>query len=81
MMPGSGKGKAKEKKDKDQPPPQQKEKKKVSPAEVQAENKATGQQGKALAASVHVSYHYSTVCGQRSKAEIAEELHARNALE
>ncbi len=75
-MPGNGRGK---KKDERLLPP--KEKKKASQAEVRAENKATGQQGKALAAAVRSSYGYSTICGWRSKAEIAEEFHARNDLE
>ncbi len=77
-MLGSRRGK---KKDKDQPSLQQKEKKRVLQAEVRAEDKATGQQGKASAASVRVSYGFSMVSGQHSKAEIAEEFHARNALE
>ncbi len=75
MMPGSGKGKKKV-----QPPPV-KEKKGPSPAEIRAENRATGQQGKASAASVRAGYGLSTICNRRSKAEIAAEFRARNDLE
>ncbi len=77
-MLGSGKGK---KKDKDQLPPQQKERKRVSPAETRADNKAMGEQGMAAAASIRATYGMKTVSGRRSKAEIAAEFRARNALE
>ncbi len=75
-MPGSKGGKKK-----DERLPLPKEKKKASPAEVQADNKATGQRGKASVAATRVSYGYSTVCSWHTKAEIADEFHARNALE
>ncbi len=74
-MPGSGRGKKKAE------PPPVKEKKGPSTAEIRAENKATGQQGKASAASVHAGYGLSMICNCRSKAEIAAEFWARNDLE
>ncbi len=75
-MPGSRGGKKKEEL---LPPP--KEKKKASQAEIQADNKATGQQGKASAAIICGSYSYSSISNRRTKAEIADEFHKRNKLE
>ncbi len=75
-MPGSRRGKKR-----DQPPPPQKEKKGVSQAEIWADNRAMGQWGMASAASVRATYSLKMVCGRRSKAEIAAEFWARNALE
>ncbi len=75
-MPGSRGGKKKE--ELLLPP---KEKKKASQAEIRADNKAAGQQGKALAAVVHSGYGYSSISNQRTKAQIADEFHKRNKLE
>ncbi len=74
-MPGSGRGKKKAE------PPLVKEKKGPLSAEIRADNKATGQQGKASAASVRAGYGLSMICNRRSKAEIAAEFQARNDLE
>ncbi len=68
-MPG---GKGKKKKE----PLLVKEKKGTSAAEVWADNKATGQQGKASAASVRAGYGLSMVCGCKSMAEICAEFQA-----
>ncbi len=57
-MLGSGKGKKKVE------PPLVKEKKGPSQAEVRADNKATGQRGMALAASVRATYGMKTVRGR-----------------
>ncbi len=58
-----------------------KEKKGTSSAEVQADNRASGQQGMASAVAVCASYGQSTICNCRMKAEIYEEFLARNKLE
>ncbi len=74
-MPGSRKKQSKKKE------PLEKEKKGPSPAEIRAENRATGKQGKASAVSVRASYSQSTICGCRMKAEICAEFQAQNKLE
>ncbi len=75
MMPGSRRGKKRKE------PLPAKEKKGTSTTEAWADNKATGQQGKASAASVCAGYSLSTICGRKSKAKIAAEFLARNRLE
>ncbi len=74
-MLGSGKGKKKKEL------PLAKEKKGMLTAEVRADSKATGQQGKASAASVRAGYGLSTICGRKSKAEIGAEFSAQSKLE
>ncbi len=61
-------------------PPQEGEKG-VLQAEARAENEAMVQQDEVSSEAVWTGYgHYSMVCGRRSKAEIAKEFYARNAL-
>ncbi len=68
-------------KGKEPPPPTPKEKKPVSQAQIRADDKAVGQEGKASAAAVRGTYGWCSVASRRSKAQISEEFHARNALE
>ncbi len=74
------KGKGSKKKE-PSPPPTPKEKKQVSLAQIRADDKAAGQEGKALAAAIRGTYGWCSVVSRRSKAQISEEFHARNALE
>ncbi len=77
-MPGSRKGK---KQEEETPPPQPKEKKRATQAEIRADDKAAGQQGKASAAAAQASYGFGSVTGRHMKSEIADEFHKRNNLE
>ncbi len=60
------------------PPP--KEKKRASPAEIWADDKATGQEGKVSAAVIRSSYGYSSMVNRRTKAQINEDFQKRNWL-
>ncbi len=74
-MSGSEDGK------KDQPPPPQEREKGVMQAEAQAEDEVATQHGDMLPIPAWTGYgHFSTVCDRRSKARIAKEFYAKNAL-
>ncbi len=66
---------------KDPSPLPQEGEKGVLQAEARAEDEATTQQGEAVSATIWMGYGcFSMVCDRHSKAKIAEEFYARNAL-